>query len=48
MLGGIKITYRVGRRVATRIHEPVSIGKSPTTLMDVGLTIAELVLGEPH
>jgi hypothetical protein len=48
LLKDIKITYRVGRRVTTRTHEPVRIGKSPTTLMDVGLTIAELVLGKPH
>ncbi len=47
-MGGIKITYRIGGCTITKNHRPVRIGKSPTTLMDVGLTIAKLVLGELH
>jgi hypothetical protein len=46
VLGDIKITYRIGGCSITRTHRPVRIEKSPTTLMDVGKTIAELVLGK--
>ncbi len=48
VLGSIKITYRIGNCTIVKSHRPVRIGKSPTALMDVGATIAKLVLGEPH